>query len=99
MTSIKPETVLHIAALARLHLTPEELKKYSEQLSDIIAWVEQLEGVESESVEPTNQVTDVRNVLRPDKVQPLDPGQRDILLEAMPEREENGLRVPVVLLE
>lgn len=99
MTTIKPETVLHIAALARLHLSSEEVEKYSEQLSDILAWVEQLEGAKSETVEPTNQVTDSQNVSRVDEVRAGSPEQRKTLIEQMPERDEDGLRVPVVLAE
>lgn len=62
------EQVEHIARLARLGLTPEEIEKYQTELSSILDYVEKLNEVDTENVEPTAQVTGLKNVMREDKV-------------------------------
>lgn len=59
-----------VASLANLPLSPEEEEKYSEQLSKILEYVEQLNKVDTEGVEPTFNVTGISNVLRKDEVGP-----------------------------
>lgn len=60
------EQVRHIAKLARLGLSEDELKKFSTQLTNILQYVEVLGEVDTSNVEPTNQVTGLTNVMRPD---------------------------------
>lgn len=62
--------VEHIAELAKLDLTDDELDMYAEQLSDILAYVEQLSAVDTSAIPPTASVLPLENVLRPDEVQP-----------------------------
>jgi len=62
--------VEHIAELAKLDLTDDELDMYAEQLSDILAYVEQLSTIDTSSIPPTASVLPLENVLRPDEVQP-----------------------------
>ena len=59
--------VSHVAKLANLPLTSEEEKKYSEQLSAILDYVDQLNQVSTENVEPTFNVTGLSNVMSGDK--------------------------------
>ena len=66
--SLSPNQVLHIAKLARLQLTPDEVKKYQQELSSILAFVEQLKQVDTKQVAPTYQVTGLTNRTRPDEV-------------------------------
>ena len=54
---LNQKQIQHIANLARLELTEEELKKYSNQLSDILSYINQLKEADTTNVEPTAQVT------------------------------------------
>lgn len=62
------DEVRHIAQLARLKLSDEEVEKFSIQLTDILQWMELLKEVDTEGVEETSQVTGLENVLREDEV-------------------------------
>jgi aspartyl-tRNA(Asn)/glutamyl-tRNA(Gln) amidotransferase subunit C len=61
--------VQHIAKLARLGISEEESEKFAKQLSDIFAYIEKLNEINTDDVEPTSQVTGLTNVSREDKVQ------------------------------
>jgi aspartyl-tRNA(Asn)/glutamyl-tRNA(Gln) amidotransferase subunit C len=65
---LSAEQVKHIAKLARLGLRDEQVNKFAKQLSDILAYVEMLNEVKTDDVEPTSQVTGLENVTRNDKV-------------------------------
>lgn len=62
--------IKHVAKLANLTLTPEEEIKFEKQLSDILTYVEKLNEVNVEGIEPTSQVTGLENVTRPDETIP-----------------------------
>lgn len=64
------DQVRHIAKLARLGVTDDEVKKLSTQLTNILQYVEILSEVDTEHVAPTNQVTGLANVMREDVVIP-----------------------------
>lgn len=64
------DDVRHVATLARLHLDDAELERMQQQLSAILEYMTALQAVDVSGVEPTAQVTDVVNVLRPDVVRP-----------------------------
>lgn len=64
--------VEHIAKLARLDLSEAEIAKFQTQLSGILDYVEQLNEVNTDNVEPTAQVTGLTNVKREDKVETLE---------------------------
>lgn len=66
---LSKEQVRHVAKLARLELTDDEAERFSGQLSDILSYMEILEEVETDNVEPTSQVTGLTNVTRKDKVE------------------------------
>lgn len=70
MANLTEAEVKHVAKLARLSLIPEEIKKFQEQLSEILDYVNQLKEVNTENVEPTSQVTGLENVFRNDEVMP-----------------------------
>jgi aspartyl-tRNA(Asn)/glutamyl-tRNA(Gln) amidotransferase subunit C len=59
----------HVAHLARLALQPEERRHFTAQLNAILTYMEQLNAVPTEGVEPTTHVLDLVNVLRDDTVQ------------------------------
>jgi aspartyl-tRNA(Asn)/glutamyl-tRNA(Gln) amidotransferase subunit C len=62
------QQVQHVATLARIGLTPAEVTKFQTQLSGILDYVEQLNEVNTDGVEPTAQVTGLTNVTREDEV-------------------------------
>lgn len=64
------EQVRHVAALARLALTPEEEQRYQSQLSAILEAMEQLKSLNTDQVTPTSHATLGQGVLREDVVQP-----------------------------
>ncbi len=89
------EEVLHIARLARLGLTEEDVDKFREQLSNIMENFEILRQVDTTDVPPTAQSIALQNVMRDDEVTPsLAP--EDILANA-PRREGDCFRVRAVL--
>lgn len=62
------DQVKHVAKLANLPITSEEEEKYSEQLSKILDYIEQLNKVDTENAEPTYNVSGLSNVMREDEV-------------------------------
>ncbi len=70
MAKITIEEVEHVANLARLVFNEEEKKKLAEQLGRILDYIEQLNKLDTEDVEPTSHVIPMRNVVRPDVVRP-----------------------------
>jgi aspartyl-tRNA(Asn)/glutamyl-tRNA(Gln) amidotransferase subunit C len=62
--------VLHIAKLANLPLGKDEIKKYEEQLSSILAYIEKLKKVKTDNVLETSQVTELENVTKSDTTIP-----------------------------
>lgn len=64
--SIERKTVEHVAKLARLQLSPEELDRYQRQLGAILDYVDQLAKVDVAGLEPLVQAVDTFNVMRED---------------------------------
>jgi aspartyl-tRNA(Asn)/glutamyl-tRNA(Gln) amidotransferase subunit C len=89
---IDREQVLHVARLARLELSEDEVAKMAGELSHILEHVERISELELDGVPPTAHVVDVTNALRPDEPQPCLP--RDVVLEQAPEVADGGFSVP-----
>lgn len=89
------EEVQHIAELAKLALTDEEKALMSEQLSDILDYVEMLQAVDTEDVAPTYTVLPVDTVLRDDAARPSMP--RDELLANASKQDDGMFEVEVIL--
>ena len=87
--------VEHVAALARLGLTNDEIERLVPQLSRILEAVGKLSGVDTSSVGPTAQVIALENVMRDDVARPS--MEREAALAEAPLREGGLVRVPVVL--
>lgn len=83
---LTPEQVKKVAKLANLPLTEEEEEKYSEQLSKILDYVEQLNSVDTSGVEPTFNVTGNNNILAEDEPRVSFP-QEDVLSNALQTKE------------
>jgi len=91
------EEIEHIANLARLNLTDKELKKYGGQLSGILSYIDQLQEVNTDEVEPTAQVTGLTNAWREDKVKVWDKAETKEALDQAPEFEDHQVKVKRVL--
>ena len=65
---IGTEEVKHVAKLARLELTEEEVNKYSQQLGSILEYVEQMNKIDTTGIEPMPHAIPVYNVMREDIV-------------------------------
>jgi aspartyl-tRNA(Asn)/glutamyl-tRNA(Gln) amidotransferase subunit C len=89
---IDRDQVLHVARLARLALTDEELERMSGELSAILDHVERMNELDLSSVEPTSHVVALENVLRADEPRPSWPRER--VLEEAPDPAEGAFRVP-----
>jgi len=86
------DQVLHVARLARLELTEEEIGVMAEELSDVLGHIETIAELDLEGVPPTSHVVEVANALRPDVPRPCLP--REVALASAPERTEEGFVVP-----
>ncbi len=91
------EEVEHIAQLARLELTEEEIARYREQLSDVLDYVARLQGLDTRDIPPTASVLPPRTVLREDEPRPGLP-RREVLANAA-ETEAGQFKVPPVFGE
>ena len=97
MASITRDDVEHVAHLARLHLTDDEIGRMQTQLSNILEAIETLQQVDTSHVGPTASVIQLENVMREDEVRP---GlARDAALANAPLRDDPFVRVPTVLRE
>ena len=68
--SITSDKIKKLAALSKLSIADDEMDKYSEQLSDILDYVSQLENVDTRDVKPLLNVLDQKNDSKPDEPQP-----------------------------
>ena len=91
------EEVLHIALLARVALTDEEVDRLGSQLSDILEHFEVLQQVDTAGVPPTAQSITLQNVLGDDVVAPSLPHDR--VLANAPQQEGEFFKVRAVLEE
>jgi aspartyl-tRNA(Asn)/glutamyl-tRNA(Gln) amidotransferase subunit C len=82
------DQVLHVAKLARLELTPEEVDRFAGELSKVLDHIEKI----AELVPPTSHVIDVENALREDAPRPSMPVEN--ALESAPDAALGGFRVP-----
>jgi aspartyl-tRNA(Asn)/glutamyl-tRNA(Gln) amidotransferase subunit C len=89
---IDREQVLHVAKLARLRLSDEEVERMSGELSAILEHVDNINELDLEGVEPTTHVVPLENVLREDEPRPSLPRER--ALEQAPDADDAGFRVP-----
>ena len=94
---ISRHDVAHVARLARLDLTDDELEQFTDQLGAVLEHARDVEALDTAGVEPTAHPLPLRNVLRADCVRPsLD---RDEVLAQAPAAEADRFRVPRILGE
>ncbi len=97
MTAISREEVAHLARLARLAVTEEELDMFAGQLDVILQAVARVGEVAAEHIPPTSHSVPLTNVFRPDE--PVPGLTRDDALAGAPDAAEDRFRVPRILNE
>jgi len=89
------QQVRHVAKLARLKCTEDQIAKFTEQLGSILEYVAQLEEVDTKEVEPLAHCLPVHNIFREDEVQ--NSLSNDEALANSPQRDGEFFAVPKVL--
>lgn len=89
---IEREQVLHVAKLARLRLSEQEIERMAGELSGILEHVDRIAEMDLDGVEPTAHVVELENVLRPDEPRPSWP--REDVLAGAPDPAEGAFRAP-----
>lgn len=92
---LNKEQIEHLASLAKLDISEEEKQRYAEQLSSILEYIDKLNEIETDKVEPLAQVGGVVDVLRPDIVKQYFSEER--VLAEVPELERRQIKVRKVL--
>jgi aspartyl-tRNA(Asn)/glutamyl-tRNA(Gln) amidotransferase subunit C len=93
--SVSPDQVRHIANLARIAMSEEEIERLVPELNNILGWVEQLGEVDTDGVEPLTAVIGQKLRLRDDAVTAGD--IRDEILANAPDAEHGFFAVPKVI--
>ena len=96
MAEISKEQVKGLAKLARVGLTIDEEDSLAREMTSILDYVSELDEVDTKNVEPTSQVTGLRNVLREDNLA-ISEISREELLANVPEIENGFIKVKKVL--
>ena len=95
MSKISTEQVKHVANLARLAITEEEAEMFSKQLGSMITFAEQLNELDTDNVEPTSHVLDMKNVMREDIPQEGLP--QSVVLKNAPDHQDGQVKVPSII--
>ena len=90
-----PIPVEHIAHLARLSLSEDEKRTFSQQIGSILQYVEKLNELDTSGIEPTSHVIEMNNVMREDTIRPSLPV--DNALANAPDRSGDFYRVPKII--
>lgn len=93
--NITRDEVLKVAHLARLKLTPDEVDRYTEQLSAVLGYVSRLDELDTETVEPMAHAVELINVFRGDEIRPSLP--REAALSNSPKTDGRYFLVPQII--
>lgn len=92
MTDFTRDDVLKLARLARIELDEAEVEKFTVEFAAILKYVEQLQSVDVDGLEPTSQVTGLTNVMRPDTTHDYGYKTKELLAN-VPDVEANQIKV------
>ncbi|MBF0193340.1 MAG: Asp-tRNA(Asn)/Glu-tRNA(Gln) amidotransferase subunit GatC [Magnetococcales bacterium] len=95
MMSINADTVKHVANLARLNISDDEVESHTNQLSQILGLMDQLNSLPTDNVEPMTHAVDMLMPAREDVV--VNGDSREILLNCAPDSEDGHFRVPKII--
>lgn len=93
--SVTIQDVDHIAKLAKLEFSDAEKEKLTHQFNKILKYMEQLNSLDTNNVEPLSHVIELQNVFRADEVKPSTP--TDVALHNAPAKTEEYFKVPKVI--
>ncbi len=93
--SLDKATVARIASLARIRVADDDLDGLAQELSNILGWIEQLDAVDTENVEPMSQAADLKLRWRADEV--TDGGIQEKVLANAPAPKDGFFTVPKVI--
>ena len=94
MKRITREDARHVAELAELQFSDDELEKITPQLDKILDHVARISSVDTEGISPTFHAMDIKNVFREDEVE--EPVSREAALKNAPDKEDEGFKVPKI---
>jgi aspartyl-tRNA(Asn)/glutamyl-tRNA(Gln) amidotransferase subunit C len=95
LSRISKDQVKHVAHLARLAVTDEEAELLTEQLDKIIGFAEELNELDTDNVEPTTHVLELKNILREDEVR--NSVSVDEAMKNAPAQKDGQFKVPNIL--
>jgi aspartyl-tRNA(Asn)/glutamyl-tRNA(Gln) amidotransferase subunit C len=93
--AVTKKDVEYIAALSHLKFGEEELEKFTHQLNDVLTYVEKLNELDTENIEPLSHPIENQNVFRDDKIK--NSTSRSEALKNAPDKDEEHFRVPKVI--
>jgi len=94
---ISLQEVERVAELAKIGLTEKEKEKFSEELSDILEYIEQLKEIDTKDIEPVSQVTGSVNVVREDVADDFNKDNQKIIIANFPEERDGYVKVKQVM--
>ncbi len=96
MTELTDEEIRALARLSAIAVSDDDVSLFRKDISNILAYVRQLDELDTDHIEPSYQVTGLHNVSRQDNVQPADV-TREQLLALSPDQKDHHIKVPKVL--
>ena len=93
---LSKEEVKHVARLARIKLTEEELREMQEELVKILDYIEKLKELDVENLEPTTHSVLLKNVFREDKPEEKSKEEGEKLIELAPQKERRFIKIKSV---
>lgn len=93
--SVSKDDVRHLATLSQIDVSDEQAEALTTQLDNIVKYINMLDELDTDGVEPTFQVTGLQNVMRDDVIEERLP--RETLLALAPDQEAGQVKVPKVL--
>ena len=95
MAVVDKETVDHIAKLARLNLSSEEIEGYTKDLEEILGMANTINSLNTDDVKETIGANTKSNVFRKDEVKEC--GNRELLLKNAPSQDDGMFRIPKII--
>lgn len=96
MSTITLSDVKYVASLAKIAITDDEAIQFTKELDAILGYFKKLDAVDITGLEPTYQVTGLKNVTRPDEIVDYHSSHQDLLKNA-PRQRDGYIEVPKVL--
>ncbi len=91
------EDIKHIAGLARIGLSKSEISKYQKELSVILDYFKKLSKANTDKIESIGHITEIDNVYREDVICDADKNKQKIIIQNVPQKKDNQIKVRSVL--